>query len=127
MKKMAFCLNTLLAFLGFSLIAAAPAPLPPRSATPAQGQTPVATDCSHLSQREQDFSAQITDPKKRAAFCSEFTMQQRQHAMQLMGQPDSSGNLMNADQAVQEVMGSGTMVPMTQQNMNSSGGGCPVK
>ncbi len=127
MKKMAICLNTLLVIFGFSSMSAAPAPLPPRSATPAQGQTPVTMDCSHLSQAEQNFSVQIMNPKNREAFCSDFTMQQRQQAMQLVGQPDSSGNIMNADQAVQEVMESGTMVPMTQQNMNSSRGGCPVK
>lgn len=123
MKKMA-SFGALLAFT--VLFAAAPTPLPPRSSSPAQGQTPVNTDCNNLSQSEQNFSAQIMDAQNRTAFCSQFTMQQRQQAMQLMGQPDSSGNIMNADQAVQEVLGSGAAVPMTQQNMRSSSGGCPV-
>ena len=123
MKKMAH-LSALFAFT--ALFAAAPAPLPPRSSSPAQGQTPVNTECNHLSQAEQSFSAQVMDAQNKAAFCSQFTMQQRQQAMQLMGQPDSSGNIMNADQAVQEVLGSAAAVPMTQQNMRPSGGGCPV-
>lgn len=122
MKKIAFSLSGLLAFS--SLFAAAP--LPPRASSQVKGQTPVADECSHLSQAERSFSSQIMDTKNKTMFCSQFTMQQRKQAMQLMDQPDSSGNTMNADQAVQEVMGSGAMVPMTPQKMKPSGGGCPV-
>ena len=121
---MVFSLNVLFAFTALS--AAAPAPPPLRSTSPSQGQTPINPECGKLTQSEQNFSSQIMDMNNRTMFCSQFTMQQRQQAMQLMGQPDSSGNIMNADQAVQEVMGSGTTAPMTQPKMRSPSGGCPV-
>lgn len=81
------------------------------------------SDCSQMSADEQDFANQLMDMKNRSMFCSQFTAQQRQQAMQMMGQTDASGNVMNADQAVQQVM---QMSPPTQMRPRS-GGGCPVK
>jgi hypothetical protein len=125
MKKCVISFSALITAISSSLFAepvvlAKPAPVYGAQ----QGQT-ATPDCSQLNQAEQNFAAQIMDINNRAMFCSQFSIQERQQAMQMMGQPDSSGNLMNADQAVQQVMGSGSM-PMSQQKPRSSGG-CPVK
>jgi hypothetical protein len=89
-----------------------------------QGQTQMmapAPDCSQLNPDEQDFANQITDTNNKSTFCSQFTPQQRKQAMQMMNQPDAQGNMMNADQSVQQVMiNSG-------QRRTRTGGGCPVK
>jgi uncharacterized membrane protein len=89
----------------------------------AQMMTPPA-DCSKMSADEQNFASQMSDMNNKSMFCSQFTPQQRQQAMQMMGQPDASGNMMSADQAVQQVMQSST--PSTQRRTRA-GGGCPVK
>ncbi len=134
MKKFAFCVSALALAAGSQLFAA------PASANGATGQQPASgsaqqgqmmmqsPNCSQLTQTEQNFAAQIMDMNNRTMFCTQFTAQQRQQAMQMMGQPDSSGNTMNADQAVQQVMGSGSMPsPATQPRPRTSGGACPVK
>jgi hypothetical protein len=83
-------------------------------------------DCTKLTADEQNFANQLMDMNNRNMFCTQFTPQQRRQAMQMMGQQDASGNMMNADQSVQQVMQSGGMSPMNQQR-NRSSGGCPVK
>lgn len=83
-------------------------------------------DCTQLTADEQNFANQLMDMNNRNMFCTQFTPQQRRQAMQMMGQQDASGNMMNADQSVQRVMQSGGMIPMNQQR-NRSSGGCPVK
>lgn len=121
MKKCTIGLSVFIASIACSLFAAqAPANAPAQA-----GQN---MNCSQLSQAEQNFAAQIMDMNNKMMFCSQMTMQQRQQAMQMMGQPDSSGNVMNADQAVQQVMGSSPMMaPQTQPKSNASSGGCPVQ
>ena len=84
-----------------------------------------AADCSTMSVDEQNFANQLNDMNNRTAFCTQFTSQQRQQAMQMNGQLDSSGNMMNADQAVQQVMQMNS-TPAMQQGKRT-GGGCPVK
>ncbi len=134
MKKFAYCLGALAATAGLQLFAA------PASANGATGQQPAngasqqgqmmmqTPNCNQLTPAEQNFAAQIMDMNNKTMFCTQFTAQQRQQAMQMMGQTDSSGNKMNADQAVQQVMGSGSMsTPATQQKPRTSGGACPVK
>jgi hypothetical protein len=124
MKKFAFCLSSLIATASASLFAA-PASYG-SNGTGQQGQMMQTPDCSQLRPDEQIFAAQIMDMNNRAMFCSQFSRQQRQQAMQMNGQRDDSGNVMNADQAVQQAMGSAPMMtPSTQQK--SSNGGCPVQ
>ncbi len=60
-------------------------------------------------------------------FCSQFTAQQRRQAMQMMDQPDASGNMMTADESVQQVMMSSGMTPPATNAKPRTGGGCPVK
>jgi hypothetical protein len=83
-------------------------------------------DCTKLTPDEQNFAYQINDMNNKMMFCTQFTAQQRQQAMQMTGQSDASGNIMTADQAVQQVMQTNGMTPMTQQRGRSSGG-CPMK
>jgi hypothetical protein len=82
-------------------------------------------DCSQLTADEQNFANQLMDMNNRTMFCTQFTSLQRQQAMQMMGQIDASGNMMDADQSVQKVM-QRNMAPMNQQQRSSSSG-CPVK
>lgn len=84
-------------------------------------------NCSQLNAAEQKFAAQIMDMNNKRMFCAQFTAQQRQQSMQLMGQPDSSGNPMNADQAVMQVMNAGSMSNPSAQQKPRTSGGCPVK
>jgi uncharacterized membrane protein len=83
--------------------------------------------CAKLSSDEQNFSNQLMDMNNRNMFCTQFTKQQRQQAMRMMGQQDVSGNTMNADQSVQQVMQMGGMSPMSNQQKGRASGGCPVK
>lgn len=91
-----------------------------------QGQNGQAPDCSQLSPDEQNFAAQLMDMTNKRMFCTQFTSQQRQQAMQMMGQPDASGNTMSADQAVTNVMGMGAMSPGAQSR-TGAGGACPPR
>ncbi len=91
-----------------------------------QGQMMNQPDCTKLTADEQNFANQINDMNNKTMFCTQFTPQQRQQAMQMMGQTDASGNMMTADQAVNQVMQNSGMTPMTQQRGRSSSG-CPVK
>jgi hypothetical protein len=117
MKKLILCLTTFAA-AGSSLFAA-PASQSGQTMQSQQGQ---AADCSQMSVDEQNFAAQLTDMNNKMMFCSQFTAQQRQMAMQMMGQTDAAGNMITADQAVMQVMGMGASTTQTR-----SGGGCPVK
>ncbi len=83
-------------------------------------------DCTQLTPDEQNFANQVNDMNNKMMFCTQFTSQQRQQAMQMMGQMDATGNMMTADQAVKQVMQNNGMTPMSQQKSRSSGG-CPVK
>jgi hypothetical protein len=91
-----------------------------------QGQMMDQPDCTKLTADEQNFANQIMDMNNKMMFCSQFTPQQRQQTMQMMGQTDASGNMMTADQAVQQTMQNNGMTPMNQRR-NKSSGGCPVK
>lgn len=116
MKEFTGGLSILIAVSCGSLFAA------PVSTPPSIVQGP---DCTQLTEAEQDFAAQIMDMNNKTAFCSQFTLEQRDQCMQLLGQPDNNGNPMNADQACMQVMGSNT--PMTQQKSTGVRGGCPVQ
>ena len=80
-----------------------------------------AADCSTMGPDMQQFAAQLSGPNK-MMFCGQFTDPQRAQAMQMMGQPDESGNVMTADQAVQKVAGGNKMTPNQKTPT-----GCPVK
>jgi hypothetical protein len=133
MKKRAFCLITMIAATSSLLFADptsggganTPSPaIPPNQQGQGQmmqGQMMQAPDCSQLTQDEQNFAAQIMNMNNRTLFCNQFTSQERQQAMQMMGQKDSSGNAISADQAVQQVLGSGA------QQTTRANRGCPVK
>jgi hypothetical protein len=86
----------------------------------------MAPDCTKLTSDEQSFANQVLDMNNRTMFCTQFTVSQRRQAMQMMGQQDTSGNMMTADQAVKQVMQNNGMTPMNQRGTSSSGG-CPVK
>ncbi|MGC1878471.1 MAG: hypothetical protein WA347_06880 [Rhabdochlamydiaceae bacterium] len=92
------------------------------------GMTPMnqTPDCTQLTVDEQNFANQLMDMNNRSMFCTRFTPQQRQQAMQMMGQTNASGTMMNADQSVQNVMQRNGMTPMNQQQRPSTGA-CPVK
>jgi hypothetical protein len=115
--------------LFFSLLGLSAGSLFAAAANPQQeGQEKMlaqAADCSTMSVAEQSFANQLNDMNNRAAFCTQFTPQQRQQAMQMNGQLDSSGNMMNPDQAVQQVMQTNPTPAMQQRKR--TGGGCPVK
>ncbi len=90
-------------------------------------QQNVRASCAKLTSDEQNFANQMMDMNNRNMFCTQFTKQQRQQAMRMMGQQDSAGNTMNADQSVQQVMQMGGMSPMSNQQKSRASGGCPVK
>ncbi len=58
--------------------------------------------CAMLSDTEQHFAKQL-NPQNRALFCTQFTEEQRQTSMQKATEPDATGNLISADQAVESV------------------------
>jgi hypothetical protein len=119
MKKSAWILGAFIACSSASLSAAD---------APMSNGTNQPVDCSQLTPEEQDFASQMMDMKNRAAFCSKFTPEQRTRCMQLMGQPDSNGTPMNADQACMQVMKNGSMpAPATPQKSTGMKGGCPVQ
>ena len=89
-----------------------------------QSQPMMGADCSKMSPSEKSFAGQLTDMNNKTMFCSQFTPQQRQQAMTMMGQTDTYGNAMNADQAVQKVMQSGQTAPAQPKR---PAGACPVK
>ena len=84
-------------------------------------------DCTQLMADEQNFANQLTDMNNRNMFCTQFTPQQRRQAMQMTGQQDASGNMMSADQSVQQVMQSGGTAPTMNPQKGKATGGCPVK
>jgi hypothetical protein len=90
-----------------------------------QGQMMNQPDCSKLTVDEQSFANQLNDMNNKSMFCTQFTLQQRQQAMQMMGQTDASGNIMTADQAVIQTMQNSGMSPTSPSKARPSG--CPVK
>jgi|HubBroStandDraft_4_1064222.scaffolds.fasta_scaffold146576_3 hypothetical protein len=82
-----------------------------------------APDCAQLTPTEQNFANQINDVNSKMMFCTQFTQQQRRQAMQMMGTTGASGNMMTADEAVQQVMQNNGGMPQRSR----SSGGCPVK
>jgi hypothetical protein len=130
MKKTALFLSALAVATSASLFAASNSTAQKGSGKASLGQMQDQTmnqnpDCSQMTSDEQNFANQMMDMNNKSMFCTQFTPQQRQQAMQMMGQPDASGNLMNADRAVQQVMQNSGMTPSTRAR--SSSGGCPVK
>jgi hypothetical protein len=83
-------------------------------------------DCSNMSADEQSFANQLMDSNNKMLFCSQFTPQQRQQAMQMNGAKNASGNAMNADDAVQQVMQTSSTSPMAPAK-GRTGGACPVR
>ncbi len=77
-------------------------------------------DCAKLNTEEQAFAAKLTSTNA-ANFCSKMNPSQRQKAMQMTTTPDSTGTMMNPNDAVQKVMQDSGMTQMR------SGGACPVK
>ena len=95
--------------------------------TPPPASPPAATDpCSQLSDEEQAFASQLTNPDNHSLFCSQFTSVQRKMAMQLSGQVDANGNKITPDQAVQQLVLSGKTGPSTTP-MRRPGGSCPLQ
>ena len=90
-----------------------------------QGQMMNQPDCSKLTVDEQGFANQLNDMNNKSMFCTQFTLLQRQQAMQMMGQMDASGNIMTADQAVIQTMQNNGMSPASTPKGRPSG--CPVK
>jgi hypothetical protein len=131
MKRTAFFLSTLVITASSSLFGASNSSNQKGSGKVQLGQIQEQTmnqpDCSRMTADEQNFANQLMDMSNKSMFCTQFTPQQRQQAMQMMGMQDTSGNMMTADQAVQQVMQTNGMAPMSQQRTRSSGGGCPVK
>ena len=96
--------------------------------TPSMGMPPAGPNCTALTPNEQVFAGQIMEMDNKMMFCSQFTPQQRQMAMQMVGKPDAAGNKMSADGAVQQVMQTnGMMAPAASPKGRPSGGSCPVK
>jgi hypothetical protein len=138
MKRTVFFLSTLLIAMSTSLFAASKSAnqkgsgkvqlgqMQGQQGQTNQGQMMNEPDCSKLTADEQNFANQMNDMNNKTMFCTQFTPQQRQQAMQMMGQTDASGNMMTADQAVKQVMQNSGATPMTQQRGRSSGG-CPMK
>ena len=99
---------------------------------PSQGQpgavlTPDSS-CNALTSDEQNFAGQILDKNNQLIFCTQFTPQQRQMAMQMLGKPDSAGNKISADGAVlQVIQTSGITPPAAPSRARTPGGACPVK
>ncbi|HSW86431.1 MAG TPA: hypothetical protein VLG49_02905 [Rhabdochlamydiaceae bacterium] len=88
------------------------------------------SDCASFSSTEQQFASQLT-PTNRAMFCNKFNQDQRNAAMQMAGQMDVMGNVMNQDQAVQKVAQDNNMTPSATtpptQQRGQQGSSCPVK
>jgi len=119
MKKLTLCLGALIATLSSSLSAA-----PPANGKAQSGQMMnQPAGCNQMTAEEQNFCSQIMDMNNKMLFCSKFTPQQKQQAMQMMGQMDASGNMMTADQAVQQVQGAGAATSTKPK----TSGGCPAK
>ncbi len=82
----------------------------------------MAGDCSNLSVEAKTFSNKL-NPTNKMMFCGKFDDVQRNTAMQLTGQMDSSGMVtMSPDQAVEKVA--------KDNNLMAPGkapAGCPVK
>jgi hypothetical protein len=122
-KRMMLTVACALAYAGLSHAAEAAAPAAaPKSAAP--------MDCTQLSAAEQQFASGLSADSK-AMYCGMFNADQRMAAMQQVGQPDASGNVMTADQAVQKVAQDNNMMmpgmPMMTPAKPAPGGGCQVK
>lgn len=98
------------------------------NAAPPSSPTPSIPECSQLPADQQSFAAQLTTQDNKIMFCSKFTLQMRQQAMQKLGKPDPSGNKITADQAVEQIMAANGLLPPSQQpKPKTYGGACPVQ
>jgi hypothetical protein len=68
-----------------------------------EGFSQNSSDCSSLSDKEQRFANQL-NRKNRSAFCNTFTSDQRGLAMELTGQKDEYGEIMDENTAVEKVI-----------------------
>lgn len=106
------------------------APVSPTGPAPA---APSGSGCAQLSPEEATFAGQLADMNLKNAFCTQLTADQRRQVMGLMAQPDASGKMLTADQAMQKFMTNNNMaVPNANPGTmpprrSSSGGACPVK
>ncbi|MEM8727542.1 MAG: hypothetical protein AAGE99_02350 [Chlamydiota bacterium] len=78
-----------------------------QSTQPSAPQTSVGSDCSHLSEQEKQFAAQLSD-MHRTMFCRHFSVSQRLRAMTLAS-PDiqnltGQNKIITPDEAVEAVM-----------------------
>ena len=122
MKKILVFLTVAMATAG-SLLNAAPPPSPQQA--PA---TPYTPGCSQLPADQQSLAAQLTSQDNQIMFCTKFTPQQRQQAVQKMGKPNAGGSKTTADQAVEEIMAANGLLPPSQQpKPKTYGGACPVQ
>jgi len=123
MKKLAMVISAFIATAGSPLLADTGSNYDDNT----YGQDDVmnqSSDCARLREEEQYFATQIMDANNKSMFCSQFTAEQRQRAMQMLGQLDSSGTKMNADQAVMRVRSMSSPGAKTQTR---TGGACPVR
>ena len=117
MKKIPVFLTVVIATAGALLNAAPPPPA-----------APSVPGCSQLPADQQSFAAQLTSQDNQIMFCTKFTPQLRQQAVQKMGKPDPSGNKITADQAVEQIMAANGLLPPSQQpKPKTYGGACPVQ
>ena len=88
-------------------------------------------DCSQLPADQIVFFGQFTDMNLKQAFCSQLTSDQRRQVMAMTYQPDSTGVLLTADQAMQKYMQANNIkLPGSTPPggvPRRSGGSCPVK
>jgi hypothetical protein len=78
--------------------------------------------CGNLSAMEQTFVSGMSAANQEM-FCSRFTQSMRDSAMKMSGMPDSQGNMMSPDQAVEKVARDNNVAPAPA----GSKGGCAVK
>ncbi|MES2345246.1 MAG: hypothetical protein V4494_04845 [Chlamydiota bacterium] len=120
---MFFIISSIFAFvLVGATVQQAPADAPVQAPAPTD-MTQQNIDCSALSSEMQQFASQLSDAN-RLVFCNKFSTDQRNTAMDLAGQPDSAGNMMSADMAVQKTAKENNLLSPSQPQ---SSGGCPVK
>jgi hypothetical protein len=111
---MFFIISSMLTFIGAAMQQA------PTQQPPSTMQQNI--DCSALPSEMQEFASQLSDAN-RLLFCNTFSTDQRNTAMDLAGQPDSTGNMMSSDMAVQKVAKDNNLLAPP----SATTGGCPVK
>jgi hypothetical protein len=70
---------------------------------PAQEGFSQNSDCSSLSDKERRFANQLNS-NNRSAFCKTFTSDQRRLAMELTGEKDEYGEIMDENKATEKVI-----------------------